>query len=677
VKIKSFLSRFRKKQVLPLVSDEHDLQLLRTVHGRKWPSIPQLFQVGRILSTSEKRLLSLCMIVLVISGGWVSYSTLMKYRVQVPAIGGRYVEAVVGTPQLINPVFASINDVDQDISVLVYTGLMRYDKNQELIPDLAESYTVSEDKKTYTFVLREGVLWHDGEPLTSRDVVFTIETIQNPGVNSPLRSGFQGVVVRVVDERTMEFVLKEPFAPFLGTLTLGILPEHVWFDVQPERFRLFKANLEPIGTGPYFVKKLSKNTDGVVSRYEFGRNERFYRIKPYIEEVVFQFYSSYDDGVIQDLRSQRVDGLSFVPHELKKKVERKHIHLYTPQLPQYTALFLNSAQQPILKDEQIKKALIMGLDKTQILKEALGGEGRIIHSPVLPGFPGYDESVGVVEYDLQTANATLDKVSTKIAADDFVRLAHESVTRDVLGAFVSSSPSSTITLEDVLSYLTASSTLSTGSVTSTEDVLSVVAEVERVIESQYRLNDVQLFYRRTKSGDLFEINLATADTQEYRRVAQSVAGYWESLGVKVNISYVLPKDIQRDILRSRKYDVLLYGIILGADPDQYPFWHSSQIEYPGLNLSSYKNTDVNKYLVEARETDDPLLQAELGAKIRDQISVDNPAVFLYMPIYTYAISDKVMGIELNSIYHPSDRFSNIESWYIETRGRWKKSESVE
>lgn len=132
-----------------------------------------------------------------------------------------------------------------------------------------------------------------------------------------------------------------------------------------------------------------------------------------------------------------------------------------------------------------------------------------------------------------------------------------------------------------------------------------------------------------------------------------------------------PKDIPRQLLKDRAYDVLLYGLIIGSDPDQYPFWHSSQINFPGLNLSRYTNRTVDDLLVKARVATDISTLSSLYGKIQDQIISDRPTIFLYTPTYTYATNDSMYGIVDTSVYQPADRFNLAASWYIKTKGQWK------
>jgi ABC-type transport system substrate-binding protein len=661
--VEKLYKKIKAKNIKPFVSHGHDLRLIKKIQNRKIPNLHQLSQLKHILSESEFKVLRVSALLLILSIGWFGIEFVFAHRIQVPDFGGRYVEAVVGSPQFVNPIFASTNDVDMDIVSLVFSGLMRYDEKNRIVKDLAANYEISEDKKVYTFELKQDVVWHDEEPFTARDVLFTFDSIQNVLVGSPLSISFQGVKVSALDDYTVRFELQEPFAPFLSSLTVGVLPEHIWFNVEPEQMRLAQTNIQPVGTGPFMFDKLSKDDTGHIFTYELLRFEKFYNETAFLEEFVFKFFPEYenDTGAVQALRSQKVTGLNFVPKHLYDKVERKHIILHTIQLPQYSALFFNQSKNANLKDKDVRKALVMATDKDRILREALKGEGQTIHGPILPGFPGFDPEIEKLKFSLESANKILDSDWTRVSAEEY----RDSRKEILLKEWEENNPETTTT--------TASST---------EDVADLVEEeistttprqqAEEVIEKQLdeELSGAQTFYRKDDDGNILEINLVTAETDEHRHAAELIAGFWQEIGVKTNIRPVPPREILRDVLKNRDYDVLLYGVIVGNDPDQYPFWHSSQIDYPGLNLARYVNRNVDTFLEDIREETDEEKSIELYRKFQELILAERPAMFLYIPTYTYAATDDVRGIDVVRISHPSDRFSDVTTWYMDTKGKW-------
>lgn len=644
----------RKKRATSLVSSFHDIALLQRLHKKKIPTMSQLAQATALMTKKEQLLFRVSALSLLVGLGWFGVVFADTYRVEIPAVGGRYVEAVVGAPERVNPIYAPLNDVDMDIVRLVYSGLMRVDTKQRLVPDLAANVDISEDKKVYTFTLRDGVQWHDGEAFTADDVVFTFETIQTEDVASPLRVTFQGIAVTALDEKTVQFTLAEPFAPFLSTLTVGILPEHIWGEFGPERILASQRNLQPIGTGPFEFVTLTKDDTGNVREYDLKRFENYYRQPPFIEEFVFSFYTSYDgegeNGAIQALRRQSVDALHFVPTDLKERVQRKHITLHTLQLPEYTALFYNQSRQPALEDDDVRAALAYAIDKERILRETLDSEGQIIYSPVLPGFPGYLPEIERTPYSVEQANELLDKSWERISAEDYREQRRQAL------------------LDDYFTQHLATSTedMSTSTEAVPDDVLQ---HIEVLLDTE--LSAAQTFYRENDDGEILEMKLVTTDTQEYRSASERIAGFWQEIGVKTQLSYVPASSFSKDILRGRLYDVLLYGVIVGSDPDQYPFWHSSQTEFPGLNLSGYVNRAVDEVLEAAREAVDEQVVADSYVTFQELLLAQRPAEFLYMPTYTYATTGNVQGLDISRIFAPSDRFAGVIHWYKKTKGSWQ------
>ena len=304
----------------------------------------------------------------------------------------------------------------------------------------------------------------------------------------------------------------------------------------------------------------------------------------------------------------------------------------------------------------MRQALALALDKERLLRESLKSEGQVIHSPILPDFPGYTEEVGKIAYDVTAANELLDKSFARLTSEEYRRQREAELIKEWMAAAASSTEGAP--------DLTAVATTST-----TTTLTTVMQDV--TLQLNEEINEAQTFYRRDKEGNILELQFATADTQEYQQAARLIAGFWQEIGVKTKVELVGVKDISRTVLKDRNYDVLLYGMILGGDPDQFPFWHSTQIDFPGLNLARYVNRNADTLLEKMRgETDEKKL-ADLSEKFQELILKDQPAIFLYTPTYTYATNDKVKGIDVVRIFHPSDRFANVTAWYMETKGEWK------
>lgn len=651
------------------------VRTLQHAAGTTIPRWSQLRHMSKIMSPQERVLLRGALMLLIIGVCWLGASLVRGYRIEVPASGGSYTEAIVGSPELINPLFASLNDADRDIVRLVYSGLMRFNKTGVLVPDLAASVETNDAGTVYTFELRKDVVWHDEVPFTASDVVFTFDIIQDEMVGSPLYITFQNVSVEAIGDYTVQFTLEEPFAPFLQSLAVGILPEHVWSSIEPERYALAQRNLQPVGTGPFEFSRLTKDATGSIYEYELTRFDRYYRELAYIETFTFKYYPVYegDAGAIRALRQQAVDGLHFVPSDLREQAERKHIALHTLQLPQYTALFFNADREPALEEDAVREALAIALDKDRIVREALEGEGQVIEGPVLPGFPGYNPELEKVPYDIAAANALLAEDWEELSAEAYLELRRTEITDQLIAERERDQQAQT----EVSSSKPANDDVTDTESTTTEvpvlepiTTSSVAADVEQILSGE--IDPSQTFYRKNNDDVILEIDIVTVDTEEYRNAAALIEASWQEIGITVNVAFIPAREFSRSVLKDRSYDVLLYGVILGSDPDQYPFWHSSQVATPGLNLALYSNTEVDTLLETARSTSNEEDIAAAYTSFQEQILEDRPAVFLYTPTYTYAQSTDVQGFDISHIFVPSDRLSNITDWYVRTKGVWRK-----
>ncbi|MCX6719570.1 MAG: ABC transporter substrate-binding protein, partial [Candidatus Staskawiczbacteria bacterium] len=167
-----------------------------------------------------------------------------------------------------------------------------------------------------------------------------------------------------------------------------------------------------------------------------------------------------------------------------------------------------------------------------------------------------------------------------------------------------------------------------------------------------------------------KFTLTTINQPQMITVANLLKDYWQKVGVTVDVKTVELSQL-KDAIKNRDYDALLYGEALGSLPDLYPFWHSTQISDPGLNLAEYQNKNADQLLKDAREARDDQIKITKYEKLQDTILTDAPAVFLYNPDYLYWVSKKINGIDAAKIVDPAKRFSNITNWYINTKRIFK------
>lgn len=630
------------------VTHDLDRRLVQNIRRNFWPRPAQIKYTGRFLNKKEKLtiLFSFCVIVAtLITWGLVVF---FKHHITLPQVGGEYSEALIGQPKMINPIFAMANDVDADLSSLLYAGLFRYDSGQKLMPDLASSYEISEDRKTYTIKLREDATWTDGEKINADDIVFTFDTIQNPEVNSPLFTAFQGVVIEKAGDYEIKFILKDAFAPFLSSLTVGVIPEHVFGETPANNLRLAKENLQPkVTSGQWLFSKMIKNEASIQS-YILEASKNYYGAKPFISTLNFRFYQDYSQAA-EALHSKDVMGVAFLPQDLAEKYQSKNLTNHLIKIPQYTALFFNQANQTILKDAKVRQALANAIDKQKIIGEALKGQGEAIDSPILSGSIGYYPEIKKIGFDLEAANKSLDDDGwTRIEPQEYFKLRRDEIYKTKHDE-----------IKSLPDFAANSSTME--------------AELSKQVDDSVRaeMHPGQTFYRKDKKNNLLILTITTADTPEYRRAAELVAAMWQAAGVQTSVITVASRQINREILKSRNYEILLYGEILGEDPDPFAFWHSSQSDYPGLNLAMYTNRNTDKMLEEARTTSDPKQREKVYHDFQDALIKDLPAIFLYTPAYNYLIDEEVKDVKLGQVLSPSDRFNSINEWYINTKWGWK------
>ncbi len=297
--------------------------------------------------------------------------------VSVPLRGGSISEGIIGTPRFINPILAN-TPADQDLVALIYSGLMRKNTDGTLTPDLATSYTVSKDGLTYVFTLKNNIYFQDGKPVTADDVIFTVNEAKDPTIQSPEEINWSGVTATKIDNKTIQFTLKQPYASFLDNTTLGIMPAHVWSNSPIE---LNNANISPIGSGPYMVKSFNKESSGVIDSYELTSFNKFALGEPYIKTMNLYFYSSEDD-LISALEDGTVDQISSITPLNADILKERNYEIESSVLPRVFGLFFNQNQNILFTDKVVTNAINQAIDKNNIVQQVLFGYGSVIDGPI-------------------------------------------------------------------------------------------------------------------------------------------------------------------------------------------------------------------------------------------------------------------------------------------------------
>ncbi len=345
-----------------------------------------------------------------------------------PVRGGVYTEALVGSLQRINPFLAANNPVDRDVASLIFSGLVRFDARGAPQPDLAETWGVSEDGTLYNFTLREGLLWHDGQPLTAEDVVFTIDVIRAGGSLIPEDiKAFWGEVEAVqLSERDIQFRLPEAFAPFLDYLSFGVLPKHLLDGKTMDTMIDDPFNLAPVGSGAYRFERVISENDQIVG-VALLAFDGYYGTEPYIDELVFRFYESAE-AALQAYRDGEVQGIGEIPAALlAETLAEPNLSIYTARLPRTAMVLFNlkNAETPFLQDEDIRKALMMGLNRQGMIDRLLNGQAIQADGAILPGTWAFYDGLKGFEFDPAAAAELLRKAGYSLANEEDTVLSKE------------------------------------------------------------------------------------------------------------------------------------------------------------------------------------------------------------------------------------------------------------
>ena len=358
-------------------------QLILRLNPKRWPTFGQLRHSYKIFSRTEKKIIMGCFALMITSVAWLGIARANEFLVTKPASGGSYTEAIIGQPKFINPAYSSVSAVDSDLTRLIYSGLLRYDKELNLAPDLAESFSAGADDLTFTIRLKPNLKWHDNEPLTMDDVMFTFESIKSKDVQSPLAPMFSGAVIERVNDETVRFTLPDPYPAFPHSLTVGIIPKHLWSSIPGAQWRGTELNFRPVGSGAWQFDTISREKDGYVKYIKFSRAQtQAGRSAPYLERLVLKFYPD-DTSAMTAIHSQEADGLALVyPTADLQRQTGRYINQYDLSFPALTAIFFNLNNDSAIGEQEVRRALNESIDLQDLIVNELNGRAAMSAGPI-------------------------------------------------------------------------------------------------------------------------------------------------------------------------------------------------------------------------------------------------------------------------------------------------------
>jgi peptide/nickel transport system substrate-binding protein len=523
-----------------------------------------------------------------------------------PEQGGIYTEGLVGSMGRLNPLLDWNNSADRDVDRLLFSGLVRFDERGVARADLAESWGVTPDGTVYNFAIRPNAVWHDGEPVTSDDVIFTIEMMKGPGSLYPqdIKDLWSKVEVTSLSDKIVKFTLPEPYVPFIDYLTFGVLPKHLLSSTPAEQIPNAEFNVKPVGSGPYKFDHLIIDNDGQITGVVLTISSNYYGVAPYIEQVVFRYYSTSADALDAYKQGDVLSVSKITSDVLSAALEEPNLSFYTSQMPQMSfVLFnLNNPEVPFLQDAKVRRALMLGLNRTYIINHFLQGQAIVVNGPILPGSWAFYDGTEHFEFNPDAAIDLLKAEGYVIPAEG---------------------------------------------------------------------GDV-----RAKEGAPLVFTMAHPDDATHTQIAQTIQEEWAEIGVRVDLQAMPYDSLVLDSLASRAYQSALVDMNLSRtpDPDPYPFWHQAEAT-GGQNYSQWDNRPASEYLEQARVTADYTLRTRLYRNFQVVFAKELPALPLYVPVYSYGVDAQVQGVQVASLYEPSDRLATFTSWYLLTRRALEQTET--
>lgn len=483
--------------------------------------------------------------------------------------GGFFSEGIGSQPRSLNPLFANQANISQPTTPLVFSSLVKFSPQGKIIMDLAKDFEIKKEGRVFIFRLRKNVKWHDGQPLTAKDVAFTIDQVQNNKA-TPFKLNWEGVEYEILGPYEIKFNLPNPYPPFIVNASLlPILPRHILSS---------SHKLELVGSGPYKVTTIRK-TNHHILKVLLTANPYYYKKKPSITQLTLKYYPNPQAAYLAFKRGE-VDSVYL--SQTSSTASLPGYNVYKALLPRYFAIFFNPNQNPLLQEKKVRQGLALAIDKNKLIKTVIKGQAVPINYP-LPQF----------------------------------------------------------------------------------------------IISNRRPSSIPPTFNPQKAKQMLEpyqnaeIVLTTSKAPLLQDTAYFIKKSWSQFGIKVKVETVPFKKLLAQVIKPRKYEALLFGQSLSFEPDPFSFWHSTQVKHPGLNLSAYQNSEVDRILEQARQSLDVEARIQLYNKFNEIVSSDYPACFLYSPYFVYVARSEIKGVNIQQLNLPQDRFNEANKWYVNRRREWK------
>jgi peptide/nickel transport system substrate-binding protein len=526
-----------------------------------------------------------------------------------------YVEGAIGAPVSVSPLTAR-TQVDRDLVALVFSGLVRNGPGGTIVPDLAESWSVDASGRSWTVVLRDDARWHDGEPVTSEDVAYTIRVLQDAAYSGPSATSWREVTVSTPAPDTVVLTLATPLGGFLQALTQPIAPAHLLADVPVDLLPDHPFGQQPVGSGPFALVELSTTsatlapaivvpiddeasnadpsaaaTDSLTTAPPTPRPER---PLPYLSGITFRFYTD-PAALAADYRAGDLDAVSGISPQLAAElgtVTGSRLLRY-PGSTLTTVLLNLRATHPEFADPKVRTALLGAIDRAAIIDGAYAKSAAVATGPIPAVSPWFDPAADpLVAFDRKAAAKTLEDVGWDKKDDGW--------------------------------YLPK-----------TKDPISI-----ELLSPTMGANP-----------GLFA-------------AAAGVAADWTALGLTVEHVALPPGEFVTDRLATGDFQVAVVDVIVGLDPDLYPLLASSQTLTDGSNVAGLQDPKLDELLIKARAPGTTEERKTAYSALQKQLAAGRYLLPLTFADEVVVARDALDGPVVRQVTDPSDRFWDVLTWRL-------------
>jgi len=524
-----------------------------------------------------------------------------------------YVEGVLGHPASVSPLTAR-TQADRDLVALLFPGLVRNGPDGTIVPDLAERWSVDKTGKDWTVDIRPDARWHDGSPVTADDVVFTIETLQDPAYTGPSSTSWSEVTVTAVSPHQVRFTLDTPLGGFLQALTQPIAPVHLLGDLPVDAMDQDPFGGLPIGSGPFAITQLSDTSASLVPAQiaeEAGTasaspsespdslstatpTSRPQRPMPYLAGMEFRFYDNATD-LAGDFEAGELDAASGLPPAVAAQLgSQPGARLVRYPGATLTAALVNLRPgHPEFATAAIRTGLLAAIDRDGVAKDAFAGLAAPAAGLIPPASPMFDPKADpAVPYSRGAAEKALTGADwTKVSNAWRLPGAKKPVSIEVLSPTESS------------------------------------------------------------NGSLYQ-------------AAEDVVKDWTTLGIDAKHVAVPPSEFASGRLSEGKFQVAVADLRIGLDPDLYPLLASSQTLTGGSNVMGVQSADLDSLLEKARAPGSASVRMAAYSALQKQLAAGRYVLPLAYADEVVVFRDTVQGPTIRQVTDASDRFWDVLTWRL-------------